>query len=110
MSTKLRLHDRFTYLNTTLDHFWKRFLAEYLPSLHPRRKWTKERKPIQENDIVLLLDDQLPRGCWKMVLVDKISLGEDGRVRQALVRVPGGSILKRPVSKLLPLELESTDV
>lgn len=107
LEKKLTIYERFKYLNTTLDHFWKRFMNEFLPELHPRRKWRQEKKELSIGDLVVLIDDQLPRGLWKFVVIQDVSRGQDGRLRQVFVRTSDGSILKRPVSKLLPLDFES---
>ncbi|TRY80244.1 hypothetical protein TCAL_13396, partial [Tigriopus californicus] len=95
-----------SYLNTTLNHFWQRLISEFLPQLHPRTKWNQEKPPLEEGNLVVLLEDQLPRGLWKIVVVDRVSQGGDGCVHQAWIRPCDGSILKRPVSKLLPLDIE----
>ena len=46
------------------DHFWKRWLREYLPALAKCRKWTKEVPDIYERDLVLIVDEYQPRGRW----------------------------------------------
>ena len=61
-----------------------------------------------KGDIVLLKDAEKVRNNWPMgVIVDAIR-GEDGLVRTAHVKVATGSIMKRPIAKLVLL-LESTE-
>ncbi|XP_062701742.1 uncharacterized protein LOC134285262 [Aedes albopictus] len=46
------------------NHFWERWLREYLPEITRRSKWHKKATPIEEGDIVLIVDPELPRSCW----------------------------------------------
>ncbi|XP_068696913.1 uncharacterized protein [Montipora foliosa] len=43
------------------DHFWKRWLKEYILSLQARQKWQKPHRNAEVGDLVLLVDDCLPR-------------------------------------------------
>ena len=42
------------------DMFWKRWLKEYAPTLLVREKWNEKSDPLQEGDIVLIVDNQIP--------------------------------------------------
>ena len=46
-----------------VDHFWKRWVREYLPCLTRRVKWLQPTKPIDVGSIVVIVDPTLPRGC-----------------------------------------------
>ncbi|XP_066961292.1 uncharacterized protein [Macrobrachium rosenbergii] len=81
------------------DQFWKRWTREYLPLLQDRQKWTTTRREVQVNDIVLCLDERLPRGTWPLGRVLRVILGSDGHVRRAEVKAQNGVYL-RPVQKL----------
>ena len=48
------------------NHFWKRFLKEYLPTLDRRQKWNKATPSLKVNDFVWLLQDFTPRGIWPL--------------------------------------------
>ncbi|XP_065094629.1 uncharacterized protein LOC135715158 [Ochlerotatus camptorhynchus] len=43
------------------NHFWKRWLREYLPSICRRTKWHYPVKPIHIDDVVIIVDPDLPR-------------------------------------------------
>ena len=69
------------------DHFWKRWLREYISGLQERQKWQRPRRNAEIGDLVLLVDDCLPRGQWRMVRVSSRkrwvrleSSSENGRV------------------------------
>ena len=43
--------------------FWRRWLREYMPTLTERRKWrTRSQTDAQIGDLVLVVEDNLPRG------------------------------------------------
>ncbi|XP_059058147.1 uncharacterized protein LOC131851643 [Achroia grisella] len=45
------------------DHFWKRWITEYLPTLSPR-KFVGKVPQVSIGDIVIVVDGTLPRGTW----------------------------------------------
>jgi len=54
-------------------------------------------------DVVIVKDDQ-PRGQWKMATIDQLRSSHDGLIRAAVVRLPSGTLIKRPLNLLYPLE------
>lgn len=80
------------------DHFWSRWVREYLPNLVPRRGGGKSPN-IKEGDLVFVADGQLPRGSWPRGRVTKVYTGPDGIARVADVLTVAGPI-KRPLKKL----------
>ena len=87
------------------DHFWNRWIQEYLPTLTRRSKWCQRTKPIAVGDLVLICDPAVSRRDWKRGRVKEIYKGKDGVIRRADVRTKTGVIM-RPVSKLAVLDLE----
>ena len=84
------------------DLFWTRWRAEYLATLQQRHKWTKTKKNIKDGDIVILVDENLPRSQWHLGKIEQVYPGSDGLVRKVKVR-SGQSLLDRPVSKVVLL-------
>ena len=68
------------------DHFWKRWLEEYVPSLLERQKWFRPRRNVEVGDLVLLVDECIPRGQWRMGHVTKATRGVDGLIRTVEVK------------------------
>ncbi|XP_059380036.1 uncharacterized protein LOC132115641 [Carassius carassius] len=68
------------------DSFWKQWKQEYLSTLQPRRKWTEERKSIQEGDIVLLKDGEAKRSEWPIGLIAKTIASSDGKIHKVMVK------------------------
>ena len=85
------------------DHFWKRCLREYLPTLQQRQKWLTNQRNLAVDDLVILADENIPRGQWLLGRVTKVFPGRDGLVRVAEVKTKN-NVLKRPIQKLCLLE------
>ncbi|XP_072932283.1 uncharacterized protein [Epargyreus clarus] len=82
------------------DHFWRRWMREYLPTLMPRRTDKGKNTDFREGDIVIIADATLPRNTWPRGQIEKTFPGPDGRIRIVDVRTRGGT-LRRPVSRLI---------
>ena len=104
---------RMNHLNRILEHFWTRWKREYLLELRNAHRYhgSSQRtadSPIAVGDIVIIHDENQPRGLWRMGRVDSLMRGKDGKVRAASVktRAKDGKpiILRRPVQRLYPLE------
>uniref|UniRef100_A0A182NDR4 DUF5641 domain-containing protein n=1 Tax=Anopheles dirus TaxID=7168 RepID=A0A182NDR4_9DIPT len=79
--------------------FWRKWIRAYLPTLTRRTKWYQPRKPLQEGDVVLLVDENLPRGCWPKGQITQAIQSKDGAVRRVHVRLATGKICERPAVK-----------
>ncbi|XP_062707477.1 uncharacterized protein LOC134288004 [Aedes albopictus] len=86
------------------DLFWQRWLRDYLPVLTKRTKWFANVKPIEHNDIVMIVDPDLPRNCWLRGRVIAVNQAKDGHVRSVAVQTTKG-IYERPASKIAVLDV-----
>ncbi|XP_058816775.1 uncharacterized protein LOC131680070 [Topomyia yanbarensis] len=84
--------------------FWRRWVRDYLPELTKRSKWFSEVKPIEVNDIVVVVDPGLPRNCWPKGRIISVKTGKDGQVRSAAVQTQSG-IYERPATRLAVLDV-----
>ena len=87
------------------NHFYKRWVNEYLPILTRRSKWFDKVKPIEPGDVVVICDADMPRSKWFMGRIIETVVAKDGQVRQAFVKTSSG-ILRRPAHKLAVLDVE----
>jgi hypothetical protein len=85
------------------DHFWKRWVKEFLPTLTKRTNWFKKTKPVEVGDLVFVADGNLPRNQWPRGLVTKVYHGSGG-VRVVKLKTQMGS-LTRPVVKICVLDV-----
>ena len=73
---------RLKHLKKTVDDFW----------------WRTAQVNAAIGDIVIVHDDQHPRGLWKLGRIEKLLPGADGNVRGAFIRLRSkgrSSVLKR---------------
>ena len=71
----------------------------YLPTLLEQKKWNAKKRNLRVGDVILIADENYPRGAWPLVRVVKVVIGSDGLARSATVRttstVPTRSRRKR---------------
>lgn len=84
-----QLQKRVKHLATVLNHFWKRWRSEYLSELRESHRQSSKKAAshpsISKGDIVIVHDDALPRGFWKLGRVQEVMTGRDGLTRAAVV-------------------------
>ncbi|XP_075156387.1 uncharacterized protein LOC142229694 [Haematobia irritans] len=81
--------------------FWKSWSKDYVLELQHKVKWNKEEANIQEGQIVVVHEDNLPPREWLTGVVINVVKGQDGKVRVAEIKTKNG-IYKRPITKLAP--------
>ena len=91
-------------VSTTIRRFWRRWIAEYLPSLMEHSKWRLHKPNLRNNDVVLVVNDTALRGKWLLGRIVKIYPSKDDIVRSVRVKIGNGEY-DRPVAKLCPLKL-----
>ncbi|XP_062533985.1 uncharacterized protein LOC134203005 [Armigeres subalbatus] len=88
------------------DQFWRRWVKEYLPIITRRTKWFVQTKPLQKDDLVIVVDEATRNG-WKRGVVEETIKGSDGEIRQVIVRTQSGR-MKRAVCKVALLDLNNS--
>ena len=91
------------------DQFWKRWSREYLKTIIARQKWFKKKTNFQKDDVVLLVDDSIPRSQWCLGKVVKLFPDEQGLVHQVVVKMRGSEV-QQPVHKLCLVVPANLDV
>lgn len=106
------LTKRLIHLNKILQHFWRRWKAEYLLELrnsHRQQPGKGVNRMIHVGDIVIVQDSDHPRGLWRLAHVEELIVGQDGIVKEALVRVHSADShfthLQHLIQALYPLEV-----
>lgn len=84
------------------QHFWKRYMTEYLHSLQKKSKWTKKERNLAVGDLVLIIDNTSSPSYWPIGRVIRVFPGSENMVRAALVQTKLGEFT-RPIAKLCPL-------
>ena len=96
-------HKQWRHAQFIADCFWFRWIREYVPTLQQRHKWLLNKQNLAVNDLVLVVDNTVPRSRWLLGRVTRVFPGEDLCVRTAEVKTKN-SRLVRPVTKLCLLE------
>lgn len=105
---------RMKHFNKVMDHFWKHWRHDYLLELRGSHRYSmKKGASITVGQVVLIHDENRPRGLWKLALVEELLTSHDGQVWGARVRTHSSgnrtTIFNRPVQCLYPLEVHSAD-
>ncbi|EFA12598.1 hypothetical protein TcasGA2_TC001838 [Tribolium castaneum] len=98
---------RFQLVQQLNQYFWSIWSKEYLHLLQTRAKWQMSSDNECPIETIVLLKESTPPLLWKMGSVIEIHPGSDGVVRVVTVKTSSG-VLKRPVTKLVPLIRESS--
>ncbi len=95
------------------EQFWCRWRREYLHNIIARQRWHSPKRNLSVGDVVLDIDELLPRGEWRLARVLETVISKDGLVRR--VKISFGdkrlnnkgqrsnklSIVEHPVQKLI---------
>lgn len=87
------------------DHFWSRWIREYLPTLTRRTKWFQKKEPLKIGDVVIVIDNALPRNSWPKGIIEEVNTSKDGQTRSATIRTNMGTY-RRPTSKICVLDVK----
>ena len=103
--TEFNPRQQWRRIQELIRRVWQRWLREYLPYIGSRHKWFSKEKNLKEDDVVIVIDPDARRRDWKVGRIVRTYPGADGLVRVVDVKV-GDKILKRPITKLSPLEMQ----
>ncbi|KAL2076831.1 hypothetical protein ACEWY4_027575 [Coilia grayii] len=97
---------RWRYRQCLMTRCWSRWRKDYLLDLKSAHRCDSlQPTSLKVGDVVLLGDDHMPRQIWKLARVHELFPGRDGKVRSCAVRTSQGTLLRRPVQLLYPLEI-----
>ena len=102
---------RMIYLSTLMKNYWKSWLHDYIVNLrefHNCKAKKAEHPLIEESDVVIIKEDNVHRGSWRLARVDRLLKGTDGEIRGAEIVVADKngklSRLRHALQLLYPLE------
>ena len=90
-----------------IDNYWSRWTTEYLTQLREYQKIGENSRLIEVGEMVVIFSHELKRNQWKIGKVVKLICGIDN---VPILLVQGercNRYLKRPVTKLYPLETKT---
>ncbi|XP_058448973.1 uncharacterized protein LOC131428930 [Malaya genurostris] len=89
INLKLSTLSRWQLVQVIQQHFWKRWLAEYLPEMQNRQKWYKITK-IRPGALVLINNPNVPPMQWPLGRIIRTHPGDDNIVRVVTIRTAKG--------------------
>lgn len=95
---------RWRLVQSLVKTFWKRWREEFLATLNTRKKWREAKENLRVGDVVLVVDQNAPRGKWHLGRIDEVFPGQDGQVRVVQVSTRGHKYI-RPITRLCPLNV-----
>ncbi|XP_033247831.1 uncharacterized protein LOC117188305 [Drosophila miranda] len=96
---------RWRLVSSVRQAFWQRWSREYVLGLQIRGKWHQQQPNLEEGDLVIVAEDNLPPQEWLVGRVIATHAGEDGMVRVVEIRTSTGAVFRRPIHKLAPLPM-----
>ena len=69
------------------NEFWVHWKGEFLHALQLRQKWMRPRCNLQQGDVVIISNDNLPRNMWQIARVEEAYGDPDGYVRKVKLAV-----------------------
>ena len=69
------------------QHYWKRWINEYLTVSRRVYKWKHPQRNVQVGDVVIMVEDDMKSTQWPIGRVEVVYPGKDGRVRVARIKV-----------------------
>ena len=100
----INIKKQWHHVQEIAEHFKKRWVMEYLPTLTRRTKWFEKVKPIEENDIVIICDGQHRGSEWQRGVVVETIKGAGDQVRAAFVRTADKKVKKYPAVRLAVID------
>lgn len=90
-----------------MQHFWRRWVREYISLLQTRTKWQAPTdNQIQVGDMVLVKQENTPPLQWPLGRIIEVFPGQDGITRVAAIKTSKG-VIKRSTKRLCKLPLQS---
>ena len=108
---------RMRHLSKILADFWRRWRTEYLLELREAHRYLGNKGGVKHSvnvgDVVVVHDENLPRGLWRLGRVEELMTGTDGKVRSVALKVTkrgtNPSTIRRPIQRLYPLEFNEQE-
>jgi hypothetical protein len=89
-----------------LIKFWDMFKQNYMPELRTKKKWKELNPNLSEGDLVLELDKYVPRGEWRLAIVQEVLPSLDKKVRKVQIKYSAGLFI-RPITQVCSLEINN---
>jgi hypothetical protein len=93
-------------IHSLLNKFWDMFKQNYMPELRTKKKWKELNPNLSEEDLVLELDKDIPRGEWRFAIIKEVIPSLDKNVRKVWKKNSARSFI-RPITQVCSLEINN---
>jgi hypothetical protein len=93
-------------IHSLLNKFWKMFKQNYMPELRTKKKWKELNPNLSQRDLVLELDKDVPRGEWRLAIIQEVIPSLDNNVRKIRIKNSAGSFIC-PITQVCSLEINA---
>ena len=100
------LRESWRTVQSALDEFWGRWQRTYISTLRNRPKWLDSKEGPKVGQIVILIEDTLPRDKWRLARIVSIINSDNIHTRRIELIDAKGTKFHRHVTGIVPLELE----
>lgn len=76
---------------------WDKWLKSFFPILLQREKWVDRTTPLKVGDIVITADPSITNS-WRKGIIEQVTMGSQGQVRQVMVRLGKNKAINDPNS------------
>lgn len=105
-NANVSLLDRWNFLQKLVQDFWRVWSLDYLNTLRQRSQWKDVSKNVKVDDVVILVEKNLPPTKWLLARIAEVHPGDDGLIRVVTIQTKNG-FFKRPIVKLCLLPIEN---
>ena len=79
-SERDKYRSRWKYVQFLANQFWCVWIQRYMVELQKRDKWNNLKRNLKVDDLVLIMDENVPRSLWPLGRIVDVKLSEDGLV------------------------------
>ncbi|CAG7716463.1 unnamed protein product [Allacma fusca] len=69
--------NRWQKLQQMVQHFWSRWVGEYLTRLQERPKWYNAEPNVKTGELIIIKDERVPPSKWKLGRIIQCHPGDD---------------------------------
>ena len=104
MERAVDVKQRWQFLQTMVNSFWKKWMRDFFHTLIIRSKWHTSKRNLRVGDLVLVRDSNSIRGHWKIAQVCDVFTSSDDIVRDVAIRYKQQGTSGEYKGVLLPVE------
>ena len=78
---------RWRRVQQVTQHFWERWMTEYIQYLNSRKIWQTPCRNLDVGEVVLVISPDIPQGKWSLGYIVEVMKSSDEQVRMVKVKL-----------------------